>query len=68
MGEMYRLVSNELSDVARHEVFRLLIKVFILTVLDRSSLTEKELDVQLKIFSEALSAMLKKAAWLVIYV
>jgi len=49
LGEIYYLVSNELSDITWLEAFRLLMEVFISTVSDRSLLTEKELDVLLDI-------------------
>lgn len=58
-GEMYCLVSNELSDITWLEAFRLLMEVFISTVSERTLLTEKELDVLLETFIEALPEMLK---------
>ena len=58
-GEIYCLVSNELSDITWLESFRLLMEVFISTVSEKTLLTEKELDVLLETFIEALPEMLK---------
>lgn len=58
-GELYCLVSNELSDITWIEAFRLLMEVFMTAICDKLSLTDKELDVLLETFIEALPEMLK---------
>ena len=59
-GELYCLVSNELSDITWIEAFRLLMEVFMTAICDKLSLTDKELDVLLETFIEALPEMLKR--------
>lgn len=58
-GEIYCHVSNELSDITWLEAFRLLMEVFLSAVTDKLSLTDKELDILLETFMEALPEMLK---------
>ncbi len=58
-GEIYCLMSNELSDITWLEAFRLLMEVFLSAVTDKLSLTDKKLDILLETFMEALPEMLK---------
>jgi len=59
LGEIFYLVSDELSDITLIRAFHLLMQIFVDTIVDKFSLTTKELEQLLTTFMETLPKCLR---------
>ena len=59
LGELFYLVSDEMSDITWIEAFHLLMQVFLDTIADKLSLTSEQLDQLMEAFIAALPKELK---------
>jgi hypothetical protein len=59
LGEIFYLVSDELSDITWVEAFHMIIQIFMETISDKLSLTSKQLDQLMDSFLLALPKQFK---------